>query len=134
MQVTIFTDYGLRCLMFLSAQEEDKISSVREIADYYSISYNHLVKVVHQLSQLGHIISIKGKGGGLKLAPHARSLRLGDLVKELEPHMDLVECFDKETNSCKITASCELKHYFFEARESFIKSLNKHTLKDTLKK
>lgn len=128
MQVTIFTDYGLRCLMYLSKKEE--LVSVREIAGHYSISYHHLVKVVHQLSQLGHVISVKGKGGGIKIAPQAKGMRIGDLVKQLEPNMDLVECFNKETNTCKITDRCKLKHHFSEAREAFIKTLNRYTVDD----
>ena len=91
MQITIFTDYGLRSLMFLAARPE-RLCNVREISDHYGISYNHLVKVIHRLSQLGYVQSIKGKGGGVKLAKEATTLRLGDLVKALEPNMDIVEC------------------------------------------
>ncbi len=84
MQLTIFTDYGLRSLMFLAAQP-DKVCSVREIADHYGISRNHLVKVVHRLAQLGYITSSKGKGGGIRLACDANKLKIGDLVRKLEP-------------------------------------------------
>jgi Rrf2 family nitric oxide-sensitive transcriptional repressor len=54
MQLTRFTDYGLRCLMYLAARPDD-LSSVKEISEYYKISRNHLVKIVHRLSQLGYI-------------------------------------------------------------------------------
>ena len=129
MQLTIFTDYGLRSLMYLAAQP-DKLCSVREIAEHYGISRNHLVKVVHRLSQLGYITSSKGKGGGIRLAENATKLKIGDLVQSLEPHMHMVECFSKETNTCKIVNSCQLKHYLFEASKSFIATLNNYTLAD----
>ena len=131
MQLTIFTDYGLRALMYLAARP-DKRASVREISAHYGVSYNHLVKVVHKLAQIGLIASSKGKGGGLKLAIQPETLRLGDLVQMLEPNMDLVECFDKEHNQCRITAACTLKHYLFDATKSFIESLNRHTLADAV--
>lgn len=130
MQLTTFTDYGLRTLMYLAAQPE-KRGSVREISEHYGISRNHLVKVVHRLAQLGYIISSKGKGGGIRLADHASLLKIGDLVQKLEPNMRVVECFDKLTNTCKITKSCKLKHYLFEANASFLKTLNNYTLEDT---
>jgi Rrf2 family nitric oxide-sensitive transcriptional repressor len=130
MQLTIFTDYGLRSLMYL-AKNPEKLCSVREIADHYGISYNHLVKVVHRLSQLGYITTSKGKGGGIKLAVEPATLRLGDIVQILEPHMNIVECFDKETNSCRVVVSCLLKHMLFDAKQSFIDTLNRHTLADT---
>ncbi|GEQ99086.1 Rrf2 family transcriptional regulator [Iodidimonas gelatinilytica] len=131
MQLTTFTDFGMRSLMYLASSPEKKCS-VREIADHYSISRNHLVKVVHKLAQLGYILSTKGKGGGIALAPHSTELKLGDIVQSLEPSMDLVECFDASTNSCKITESCQLKHYLFEANNAFIQTLNKYTLADAV--
>jgi Rrf2 family nitric oxide-sensitive transcriptional repressor len=132
MQLTIFTDYGLRCLMFLAAQPE-RLCSVREVADHYGISYNHLVKVVHRLSQLGYVQSVKGKGGGIQLDRESMNLKLGDIVKTLEPNMTIVECFDRKTNRCRITNNCQLKHFLFDATGAFIDSLNKHTLADTVK-
>src|SRR5690606_11812434 len=99
MQLTQFTDYGLRSLMYLAAQPE-KLCSVREIAEHYAISRNHLVKVVHRLAQLGYVTSSKGKGGGIRLACKPQELRLGDLVLALEPNMHLVDCFNYETNNC----------------------------------
>lgn len=132
MHLTIFTDYGLRSLMFLAARP-DRLCSVREIAAYYDVSYNHLVKVVHRLSQLGYVQSVKGKGGGIKLAEGTLTLKLGNIVKTLEPNMTIVECFDRTTNTCRVTNSCQLKHYLSDAATAFIASLNEHTLADTVK-
>lgn len=132
MQLTIFTDYGLRTLMYLAAYPERRCS-VREVSEHYGISRNHLVKVVHYLSQLGYIDSSKGKGGGIRLAKPAELLRIGDLVRELEPHMQLVECFDKDTNTCRISNGCQLKHFLAEAKDAFINSLNRYTLADAVR-
>ena len=132
MQLTIFTDYGFRSLMYVAAHS-DRRCSVKEIAEHYGISRNHLVKVVHRLSQLGHLASSKGKGGGVKLSCDPKSLHLGDLVKQLEPHMDLLECFNRDTNTCRIVGACRLKHYLREANKSFLETLNKYTLADAIK-
>lgn len=132
MQLTTFTDYGLRSLMFLAAHR-DRLCSIREISDHYGISYNHLVKVVHKLGQLGYIASTKGKGGGIRLARNPEDLRLGDLVLDLEPNMEIVECFNREMNTCRITGACQIKHYLFDANKAFISSLNLHTLADSVR-
>jgi Rrf2 family nitric oxide-sensitive transcriptional repressor len=131
MQLTSFTDYGLRTLMYLAAHP-NKLSSVKEISEYYGVSRNHLVKVAHRLSQLGYINSTKGKGGGLKLAKNPATLYLGNIVQQLEPNMEMVECFNQKTNTCRITEACQLKHYLFEASEVFIDTLNKYTLADIM--
>lgn len=131
MQLTNFTDYGLRTLMYVAARSENTVS-VKEIAEHYGISRNHLVKIVHRLAQLGYIKTAKGKGGGIKIANNMEKLRLGDLIKELEPNMTIVECFDPENNTCRITDACQLKHYLFEATQNFISTMNKYTLADTI--
>jgi len=117
--------------MYVAARSEN-IASVKEVSEHYGISRNHLVKVVHRLSQLGYIETTKGKGGGIKIAKGTEKLRLGELIKQLEPNMNMVECFDAKTNTCRITGSCQLKHYLFEATQSFINTMNKYTLADTV--
>ena len=131
MQLTQFTDYGLRSLMYLAVQP-DKLCSVREIAEHYAISRNHLVKVVHRLAQLGYITTSKGKGGGIRLACKSEKMRLGDLVLALEPNMYLVECFNREANTCTVISACKLKHFLAEASKVFIEALNQHTLADAV--
>ena len=131
MQLTQFTDYGLRSLMYLAAQP-DRLCSVREIAEHYAISRNHLVKVVHRLAQLGYITSSKGKGGGIRLACKSEELRLGDIVLALEPNMYLVECFNREANTCTVVSACKLKHFLADASKVFINTLDQHTLDDVV--
>ena len=61
-----------------------------------------------------------GKGGGIKIAQRADKLQLGDLVRALEPNLDIVECFNKDTNTCRIANACQLKHYLFDAKQAFL--------------
>jgi Rrf2 family nitric oxide-sensitive transcriptional repressor len=131
MQLTQFTDYGLRSLMYLAAQP-DRLCSVREIAEHYAISRNHLVKVAHRLAQLGYVTSSKGKGGGIRLACKPQELRLGDLVLALEPNMYLVECFNRAANTCTVVSACKLKHFLADASKVFINTLDQHTLDDVV--
>lgn len=128
MQLTFFTDYALRSLMFLAAHPQ-KTSSVKEIAEHYGISRNHLVKVVHKLATLGLIETSKGKGGGVRLALDPASIRLGDIIRQIES-LEIVECFNSQTNTCRISEVCRLRHYLHEASQSFIQVLNKYTLAD----
>lgn len=100
MQLTRFTDYGLRSLSYLAVQP-NRFSTVREISDHFGISRNHLVKVVHRLAQLGYVSSSKGKGGGIRLAHDPKSIRLGDLVRALETNMTIVECFNSSDTKTK---------------------------------
>lgn len=117
--------------MYLAARPQE-VHSVKEIAEHYGISRNHLVKVVHRLSQLAYISTSKGKGGGIRLVPETEKLGLGDIMMQLETDMNIAECFNPQTNTCLITEDCQLKHYLFDARQAFITAMNLHTLADTV--
>ncbi|MBN9014805.1 MAG: Rrf2 family transcriptional regulator, partial [Rhizobiales bacterium] len=57
MRLTAYTDYSMRVLMYL-ALKEDGLATISEIATSYSISKNHLMKVVHQLGVAGYVETV----------------------------------------------------------------------------
>lgn len=133
MRLTMFTDYSLRTLMYLS-QHQGRLCTAREIAEGYGISLNHIVKVVHRLSQLGFIDSTKGKGGGIKLSRPPEEMNLWNLVQELETDFTVVECFDKAHNTCRIVSACGMKAILQEAMKAFAHTLSQYTIADAVSK
>lgn len=127
MRLTYQTDYSLRLLMYLAVQGERR-SSIREIANQYGISENHLMKVTQKLAALGYVDALRGRSGGLKLARPAEHIRVGEIVRAMEPDFAIVECF-ADAKNCNITPACTLRHVLDEARESFLGVLDSHTLK-----
>ena len=130
MQLTQFTDYSLRVLIYLARLPESGQATISEIADYHKISRNHLVKVVNKLATEGFIQTIRGKGGGLKLGRPAHTIGVGEVVRVTETNMDLVECFNMKSNQCCIAKGCVLKAQLYEARRAFMMVLDKYTLAD----
>ena len=51
MHITRFTDLSLRVLMYLCARPSQDRTTVTEIAERIGWTRNHVVKVVHRLSQ-----------------------------------------------------------------------------------
>lgn len=129
MQLTLFSDYALRVLLYL-ATHPDRVVPLSEVARAYGISQNHLVKVAQQLAQLELVETTRGRAGGLKLRRAPSSINVGALVRHTEPHLDLVECFDLETNTCPIAPACGLKSALLEARRAFLDVLDGYTLAD----
>lgn len=131
MQLTLYTDYSLRVLLYLGL-EPTRTVTITEIADAYHISRNHLVKVVHNLSLQGFIQTARGRGGGLGLARPAAEIIIGDVVRHTEVNFNLVECFNRERSTCPITLACALKGALYEANHAFMAVLDKYTLADVL--
>lgn len=130
MQLTQFTDYSLRALIYIALRKE--LCTINDIANAYAISSNHLVKIIHNLSIAGVVKTTRGKSGGITMAQAPSEINLGELVIKLEPHFDLVPCFNKEKANCCIAPACKLKRVLFEAKESFLAVLKEYTLADML--
>ncbi len=130
MRLTRYTDYSLRVLIYLGLQP-GRLSSIREIADAYGISESHLMKVIQALGQSGYVATLRGRGGGLKLAKSPHEINVGDVVRNTEDDVALVECF-AEDGACRIAGPCRLRHLLKEALEAFFAVLDRYTLADLL--
>ncbi len=132
MQLTRYSDYALRILMYLSMKEGEGTATISDIAAFYGISRNHLVKIVHRLGQLGFVTTTRGKGGGLKLARSAAQIGIGEVVRQTEVNFDIVECFDVQANTCRLTPICHLKGMLMAAQTQFLNELDTYTLADAI--
>lgn len=131
MQITRFTDLGLRVLMYLSMGERDTArATITELAERLAVSRNHLVKVVHRLAQLELVATTRGKGGGLALAQPADQYHLGDVVRALEDNPSLIDC---GAPPCVLARNCQLKSALDDALQAFFERLNQYTLADAVR-
>ena len=128
MTLSLFTDYSLRVLMFAALKGES--FSLSEVAESYDISRHHLVKVVNYLAKLGYLETRRGRGGGIALGMQPEDIRIGMVVRRTEDSPFIVECFDKQHNTCPINGSCRLKGALAQAVNAFYETLDRHTLRD----
>ncbi len=129
MKLSTYSDYSCRVIMYLSCRP--KITSqVKEIADAYGISRDHVAKIVHNLGKLGYLSNTKGKGGGVLLAKQPREIFLGDFLKATEPRDQFVECMNPMHNKCAISQPCRLKKALAAAVNRFFKDLNSISFAD----
>ncbi|MFY2558485.1 MULTISPECIES: RrF2 family transcriptional regulator [Myxococcus] len=129
MHLTLHADYSLRVLLYLAARP-GRLASTQELADAYGISKHHLVRVVQTLSGEGFVEVKAGRSGGVTLARPTKDISVGKVLRAAEPDFELVECFNRETNTCPIAPACGLKGVLSEAREAFLAVLDRYTLAD----
>ena len=127
MKLTRYSDFALRTLIYLGLNP-DRQCSIRDIAEGYGVSENHLMKVVQQLAREGLVASSRGRGGGLRLGQPAQEIRIGKVVRLTEPDMDLADCA-----SCVIARDCGLTSAFARATAAFLKVLDDYTLADVIR-
>jgi Rrf2 family nitric oxide-sensitive transcriptional repressor len=132
MRLTVYTDFSLRVLMFL-ALKSDGLATIAEVAKAYGISKNHLMKVAHQLGVAGYVETVRGKGGGLRLAQRPQDIVIGEVVRHTEPDMALTPCFAPNGAFCAIFPGCALRDALSKARDAFLSALDEHTLADLVR-
>lgn len=126
MRLTVFTDYGLRILLVL-ASRRDELVTIADIAHSFGISDAHLMKVTHALGKTGWVETVRGRGGGMRLAIDPSRLTLRQIVTELENDFDLVECFGAR-NQCLLTGGCGVEKALTKALRAFYDALDGFTL------
>ncbi|MGX5652676.1 Rrf2 family transcriptional regulator [Hydrogenophaga sp. YM1] len=130
MRLTTLTDYALRLLMYV-ARQPGRLCTIAEVAQAHGISEAHLMKVTHLLGRQGWIETVRGKGGGMRLARAPADINLGAVVRGMEPDFLLVECFGEDSR-CALTGRCGLAGVLDGALQSFLSHLDGHTLADLL--
>lgn len=131
MKLTSFTDYSIRLLMYVAINKDDLVS-VKEVAGVFNISKNHLMKIVHELGKEGYLETVRGKNGGFRIGKPPKDINMGKLVRFTEDDLNVVECFNEETNNCKIVNHCMFAGVLQMALDAFFDVLDGHNLDDLI--
>lgn len=128
MKLTRYTDFALRVLMHL-ASTPDRLWSIAEVAAAYGISENHLMKVVQDLGRRGFLTTVRGRGGGIRLARPAEAISVGEVVRATEDDCPMVDC-----GNCILAGSCRLTGALAEARAAFFAVLDRYSVAEVARR
>lgn len=132
MQLTRYTDYGLRTLIYLSVLPSGRSASIDEVSEVFGLSRNHVNKIVHHLGREGLIITQRGKGGGMRIGRDPAEINLGDVVRRLENNLEVVNC--DQPDRCVLLPGCHLKTVLADAMTAFLRELDQYVLADLVHK
>ena len=132
MRLTLHTDYALRVLMYVGVKG-NTLSTIPEIVDDFDISRGHIMKVVHHLGRLGYLDTIRGKGGGIRLARKPSQINVGAVVRDMEEELAVLGCLQGSEGYCRIEGCCVLRSALRNATSAFLATLDRYTLADLIK-
>lgn len=127
MRLTKHTDFAFRVLIYLAAQDEDKLVTIKEVTEAFEISRDHVMKIVQKLAKAGYIEALRGKNGGMRLGKKPQDISLKEIVTLMELTLEPVNCDDKP---CLIKSGCQLRTILFDAQSAFLAHLENYTLAD----
>jgi Rrf2 family transcriptional regulator, nitric oxide-sensitive transcriptional repressor len=119
-----------RRLIFVGAKG-GRLATISEIAGSFDILKAHLMKVVNRLGQQGYLDTVRGKGGGIRLARSPAEIRIGAVIRATEEDLAVMGCLAK-TGFCRIEGCCVLRRALHEATLAFLQPLDGYTLADLL--
>lgn len=129
MKLTAYSNYALRSLQ-MAAIRAPELIQVDDVVRVHGLSRSHIVKVVHELGQAGYLETKRGRGGGFRLAIAAEEVIVGDVIRLTEGPLELVECFNPESNTCPLIGICKLSRAIKKATHAFMAVLDELTLAD----
>lgn len=115
------------------ALHPNQIVRMEDVSEAYGISKAHLMKAARQLGQLGYLENFRGRSGGVRLAMPPGQIIIGEVVRHTEGDLELVECFNAETNTCPLIGICKLSALFKTGLSAFLAELDKVTLEDMVR-
>ena len=128
MKLTSQTNYAIRMLMFCHSKGER--ANVKEIAAFYGLPERFLFNILQKLVAAGYMQTMRGRGGGIKLARRADEIRLGAVIRSIEENFELAECFEAGGSDCPLLNTCGLNKALREALRAFFEALNRYTIAD----
>jgi Rrf2 family nitric oxide-sensitive transcriptional repressor len=130
--MTQFSNFAIRVLMYV-ALRQDRVCAVPEMAQAYGVSYDHLKKAAAELCRLGYLQTMRGRAGGYRLAMEPALIGIGEVIRQTEGKVILVECFDAATNTCPLIIACQLRVALNQALAAFFQALDRNTLADLIR-
>ncbi len=129
--ITRETDYALRALCSI-AKHKDKTVSVAELAHRSEVPRPFLRKILQVLNKKGLLRSLKGRGGGFRLAQKADKLLLTDIMRIFQGDLSLNECSLKKL-ACPRRKDCILRKKIKKVESYVLKELGSITLGSLLR-
>ncbi|KUR72185.1 AsnC family transcriptional regulator [Novosphingobium fuchskuhlense] len=88
--------------------------SAQQLADETGLPVPTVQKLVSKLAAAGLLKSVRGLGGGLKLARPAAAISLADIVEAVEGPIAMAPCSVHGRHDCTLEADCTVRPHWPE--------------------
>jgi len=129
MQLSRAGEYAVRAMLHLAAMENKGVSQIPAISKIWDVPESFLRKILNSLVKAQLVVSMRGAGGGFRLARAASDITLLDIFEAIEGKVYLNQCL-VGPGSCQNRAWCPVHDVWREAQRSFTGVLSRKSLAD----
>ncbi len=131
MKLSTKSRYGTRILVDIAQNQGNGPVQNGDIAERQGISVQYVLQLGRDLKATGYVKTVRGPKGGLLLRKPADEIRLGDIVRSLEPQPELAVC-GRNPDVCERSIECQTRLVWMQATEAMYERLNAYTITDLL--
>ena len=106
--------YAVMAMVDLAAQNSERPIALAEIAERQDISLSYLEQLFAKLRRGGLVASVRGPGGGYRLARPAEETRIADIILAVDEPIRATRCTPGQPHGCRGSKSRCLTHDLWE--------------------
>ena len=123
--------YALRLAVCIAQAGPEAKVSLREVAEHEELSLKYLEQIARPMVSAGLLASVRGKGGGYRLARDPQDILAGDVLRAVEGSTAPVACLDlQEGMACPRAGECTTVRFWAGLDEVIERYVDGVTLAD----
>jgi Rrf2 family protein len=131
MKLSTKSRYGTRLMLDLAKHYGNSYTQLKDIARRENISLKYLEQIMIPLKKAKLVESVRGAGGGYRLAKPPKNISVGQVVALLEGGAQLIDC-GAEPDSCKRSEECKTRNLWIETAQAMYEKLDRVSLLDLI--
>ena len=129
--------YALNALVYLSRNKDKEVpKSAERIAKDNNIPKKFLESILADMTKVGILSSVQGKGGGYVLRKLPQQISMVEIIRLFDGAVGLIPCathrYFKPCHECNDVESCKIRWAFKELRDINVEFLKDKTIHDLL--
>lgn len=128
MRLTTKGRFAVTAMLDLALYEADKPVTLAGISERQSISLSYLEQLFSRLRRQGLVTSVRGPGGGYRLAKPQQAISVSDIIAAVDELIDATQCGGHE--NCKEDGRCMTHDLWSSLNAKILDYLSGITLAD----
>lgn len=128
MRLTTKGRFAVTAMLDLALYEGDKPVTLAGISERQSISLSYLEQLFSRLRRQGLVTSVRGPGGGYRLAKAQNEISISEIIAAVDELIDATQCGGHE--NCKDEGRCMTHDLWTSVNEVILDYLSSITVAD----
>lgn len=120
-------EYAIRAMLHLAAENSNKNVQIQDISKKWEIPETFLRKIIPLLTKAGLVMSVRGSGGGIKLARSSEKITALNVIEAVEGKIFLNKCLFSD-DVCSSSSWCSMHEVWDEAQANLKKVLGSKSI------